>query len=76
MARRKITLDDKIERQKQVVFKAKEHYDAAVAELNELNKKREELRKKELLEAITSSKRSYEEILKFLQTADENGENE
>lgn len=76
MARRKITLDDKIERQKQVVFKAKEHYDAAVAELSELNKKRDEIRKKELLEAITSSKRSYEEILEFLKTTDDDNENE
>ena len=76
MARRKITLDEKIEKQKQIVFKAKEHYDAAVAELNELNKRRDELRKKELLEAISSSKRSYEEILRFLQTTDENDENE
>lgn len=70
MARRKITMDEKIERQKQIVFRAKEKYEEALAELDELNKKRDEIRQKELLDEITASKRSYEEIVEFLRGAD------
>ena len=40
MARRSISNDEKINQQKQVVFQAKDKYDAAVAELEKLMKKR------------------------------------
>ena len=66
MARRSISIDEKIEQQKKVVFQAKERYDRALAELDELQKKRDEVRKKELMAAISSSKRTYEEIIAFL----------
>ena len=46
MARKRISIDDKIEQQKQVVFKAKDRYEAAVAELEVLMKKRDEIRNK------------------------------
>ncbi len=72
--RRKISIDEKIEHQKAVVFKLKDEYDKAVSELNDLNKRRDELRKKELLNAISSSKRSYEEIMEFLQSANDKDE--
>ncbi|MDO4475802.1 MAG: ErpK protein [Lachnospiraceae bacterium] len=65
--RTSITIDDKIEQQKLVVSKAKDKYDAAVEELEKLMRKRDELRNKELLSAISSSNRSYEEIMEFLQ---------
>ena len=39
MARRSISIDEKINQQKQVVFQAKDKYDAAVAELDNLMKK-------------------------------------
>ena len=39
-------------------------------ELNQLMKKRDELRNKELLQAIEQSKRSFEEIMDFLNTDD------
>ena len=39
-------------------------------ELNQLMKKRDELRNKELLQAIEQSRRSFEEIIDFLGTDD------
>lgn len=64
--RKAISIDDKIDDQKQVVSRAKAKYESALAELNELMKKREEIRNKQLLEAIANSERSFEEILEFI----------
>jgi hypothetical protein len=66
MARTKINMDEKIEQQKMVVSKAKDKYDAAVAELEKLMRKRDEMRNKQLLEAITKSEKSFEDIMEFL----------
>ena len=66
MARRKISIDDKIEQQKQAVSKAKDRYEVELEQLNQLMKKRDELRNKELLQAIEHSNRSFEEIMEFL----------
>lgn len=70
MARRKLGIDDKIEQQKLVVSKSKDRYEAELEELNQLMKKRDELRNKELLQAIEQSKHSFEEIMDFLSTDD------
>ena len=70
MARRKLSIDDKIEQQKLAVSKAKDRYEAELEELNQLMKKRDELRNKELLQAIEQIKRSFEEIMDFLSTED------
>ena len=70
MARRKLSIDDKIEQQKLDVSKAKDRYEAELEELNQLMKKRDELRNKELLQAIEQSKRSFEEIMDFFSTDD------
>lgn len=70
MARRKLSIDEKIEQQKLVVSKVKDRYEAELEELNQLMKKRDELRSKELLQAIEQSKRSFEEIMDFLSTDD------
>lgn len=56
MAGRSISIDEKIERQKEITFALKDKYEAAVAELDALIQK-----KKELLKAIQNSKRSTEE---------------
>jgi len=66
MARRNISIDEKIAQQKQAVFQAKDKYEAAVAELDKLMKKRDELRSKELLAAFAASKRSFDEVMQFL----------
>ena len=70
MARRKISIDDRIEQQKLVVSKAKDKYEAELEQLNQLMKKRDELRNKELRQAIEHSSRSFEEIMDFLGTDD------
>lgn len=61
-SRKTISIDDKINEQKQVVSCAKAKYESALAELNDLMKKRDEIRNKQLLEAIASSDRSFEEL--------------
>ena len=66
MARRSISIDEKIEKQKEVVLAAKSRYDAAVKELDILMKKKRELQGKELLEAFANSDKSLEEILAFM----------
>ncbi len=53
-----------------VVSKAKDWYEAELEELNQLMKKRDELRNKELPQAIEQSRRSFEEIIDFLGTDD------
>ena len=70
MARRKISIDDRIEQQKLVVSKSKDRYEAELEQLNQLMKKRDELRNKELLQAIEHSNRSFEEIMDFVGTDD------
>lgn len=70
MAGRRITIDEKIERQKEVVSKIKDKYDAALDELEKLMQKREELRRKELMDAFVKSDRTYDEIMEFLKSGE------
>ena len=67
MARARRSLDERIEEQKQVVSKAREHYEAEVNKLEQMMNKRDELQKKELMKAVEDSSRSVEEIMQFLQ---------
>ena len=62
----RMSIDEKIDQQKEVVLKIKEKYDAAVAELERLMRKRDEARNKEILQAIAGSDKGYEEIMAFL----------
>ena len=62
----RMSIDEKIDQQKEVVLKIKEKYDATVAELEKLMRKRDEIRNKKLLQAIADSDKSYEEIMAFL----------
>ena len=66
MARKRITIDEKIELQKAAVSKAKDKYDAELDKLNMLMQKREESRRKELMDAFMKSSRTYDEIMAFL----------
>lgn len=66
MARRSISIDEKIQRAEAEVVKYKEKYEEALTELKKLVDKKKELQSAELLNAIEKSKRSYEEILVFL----------
>ena len=71
MARRAITLDEKIEKAEAAVLAAKVKYDVALDELEKLVTKRKELNDKKLLEAYHSSDKSVDEIIAFLQPAKE-----
>ena len=67
--RRKVnidTLDAKIEQQKAALEKVKAKYEAEKETLAELIKLRNEMRKEELMEAVTKSDRSYAEIIAFI----------
>jgi len=66
IARRSISLDEKIKKQKEVVVAAKDKYDAALNELNHLIKKKQDLQGKELLNALVKSDKSLDEILAFM----------
>ena len=66
MAGKRISIDEKIERAKEDVTRAKKKYDAAVDALEKLMTKKKEMQQKELLQAFSNSNKSYDEILKFL----------
>ena len=71
MARRSIPIEEKIETQKELVSKAKDRYEVELDKLEKLMRKRDELRSKELMEAFTNSERSFEEVMRFLTTSEE-----
>lgn len=64
--RKNISLDETISKQEEAVTKAREKYDAEVKKLKDLYAKRDEQKKKALLEAVAKSSKSYEEIMGFL----------
>ena len=49
MTRRKITIDEKIEKAQRELIKAKERYEAAVNELKALQERKKEIQSKELM---------------------------
>ena len=71
MARRNIPIEVKIETQKELVSKAKDKYEAELDKLEKLMRKRDELRSKELMEAFANSERSFEEVMRFLRSSEE-----
>ena len=71
MARRSVSIDEKIARQKETVAKAKDKYEAALDELKTLMDKKRDMEGKELLNAFINSEKSLDEILAFM-----NGNNE
>lgn len=60
------SLDETITKQEEAVTKAREKYDAEVKKLKDLYAKRDEQKKRALLEAVEKSNKSYEEIMVFL----------
>ena len=67
MARRTITLEEKIEKAQGDVAAAKEKYDKAVDVLEQLLTKRKERDSKLLIEAFAQSKKNLADVLTFLQ---------
>ena len=66
MSNYRVSLDDKIKKQEELVFKAKEKYDSEVEKQNRLLTKRRELESKELVKAFEKSGKSLQEILDFM----------
>ena len=63
--RRTISLEEKIEKAQNAVYLAKDKYDAAVEELNQLLKKKREMQRKDIQKALETSTRTYDEIMEF-----------
>lgn len=68
MARTKFikSLDEKIEKQQEILTKSKERYEKDKAELAQLLKVRNELQKNQLMDAIVKSDKTFEEIMAFI----------
>ncbi len=61
-------IDQQIEKAQEKVIRTKSAYEAAVDALQKLLDKRDAQRKDELWNAIIKSQKSYEEILKYIET--------
>ena len=68
MARRVITLEEKIEKAQAAVLSAKNKYDAALDELEKLVTKRKQLEDKKLLEAYHAGDKTADEIIEFIRS--------
>ena len=71
MARKTISLDEKIEKAEAAVLAAKARYDKALDELEKLVTKKKQLEDKRVLEAYHKSDKSADEIIAFLLSKDE-----
>ena len=61
-----ITIDEESIKQEEQVSKSKAKYDADVKKLKDLYAKKDEMKKRELLEAVEKSSKTFEEIMGFL----------
>ena len=68
MARRVITLEEKIEKAQAAVLAAKNKYDTALDELEKLVTKRKQLEDKKLLEAYHAGDKTADEIIEFIRS--------
>ena len=67
----KENLEQKIVKTEKAISRNREQYERLTAELEELHKKQKAIQSEELLKAIETSSKSYEEILDFIQGKDE-----
>ena len=68
MARRTISLDEKIDKAEAAVLAAKARYDKALDELEKLVTKKKQLEDKRILEAYHESDKTAEEIVAFFRS--------
>ena len=61
-----VSMEEMIKHQEDAVEKAKSKYDSEVAKLKDLLAKKDEIRRKEILKAVESSGKTFEEIIEFL----------
>lgn len=66
MARRALTLDQKIEKAKKKVIQTKSKYEAAQEELNVLLKKKRDMDNQELIKAFSNSNKTIDEVIDFI----------
>jgi len=66
MARRSISLDEKIEKAEAAMLAAKAKYDKALDEMEKLVTKRKQLDDKKVLDAYHSSNKTAQEIIEFI----------
>lgn len=66
MARRTITLDQKIEKAKKAVIQTKTRYEAAQEELNTLLKKKRDKDNQALINAFTNGNKTIDEVIDFI----------
>lgn len=69
MARRTITLDERIKKAEAAVATTKAKYDAALDELEKLVTKRKQQDDKKVLEAYHAGDKTADEIIGFIQSA-------
>lgn len=67
----KESLTQKIAKTEKAISRNRVQYERLIAELEELHKKQKAIQSEELLKAIETSSKSYEEILNFIQGKDE-----
>lgn len=77
MARTKsdASLDEQIEKAQDRLAKAKAQYDSAAADLRKLLEERDARRQKLLMAAIAKSDKSFEDILRFLESKSSDRDN-
>ena len=77
MARTKsdASLDEQIEKAQDRLAKAKAQYDSAAADLRKLLEERDARRQKLLMAAIAKSDKSFEDILRFLESKSSDHDN-
>ena len=77
MARTKsdASLDEQIEKAQDRLVKAKAQYDSAAADLRKLLEERDARRQKLLMAAIAKSDKSFEDILRFLESKSSDSDN-
>ena len=64
-------LEKKIEKAQGDVVKTKQEYDKATKTLKDLLDKRDSIRREELINAISKSDRTYDEIMQFLKSRED-----
>lgn len=74
MARRIISLDEKIEKAKAVMLAAKAKYDKALDEMEKLVEKRKKQNDKKIIDAYHADTKTAEEIIAFIQSDNQKDE--
>ena len=70
----KESLTQKIEKVEKAISRNREQYEKLTAELEELHQKQKAIQSQELLKAISESPRSFEDIMRYIQGNEKQGE--